>query len=280
MVAEDDMAKITSEDRHQYFEKIKLYKEPVDAILNRERNMLALLQKDSNGAGYKRLLLAEEMLDIASYYLVMNGISVAMLGIKNEEMLNEARKAIYKSVIYLEEVVTNYIDAPYSDYAEKLKEIESTDTKKRYTLVRKLGLAIRLVEDAYGQNTKWKWAFVEVEGRFATVAKNLYDMKNASASFDPRSPDYEVTVYYLRTIKRLLSQAADRYREKYELSTNRFDDFKQAINYLGALKRIHILLGEREEAETIKKKQEIWSAKLEADLKKKEEEEATKKALS
>jgi len=70
---------------------------------------------------------------------------------------------------------------------------------------------------------------------------------------DPRAPDYEVTIYHLRTIKRLLSQAADRYREKYELSTNRIDDFKLAINFLGALRRIHVLLSERDEAETVKK---------------------------
>ena len=81
----------------------------------------------------------------------------------------------------------------------------------------------------------------------------------------------------MRTIKRLLMQAADRYREKYELSTNRIDDFKQAINYLGALRRIHILLGERDEAETVKKKQDIWSAKLEADQKKKEDPFLSKK---
>jgi len=37
------------------------------------------------------------------------------------------------------------------------------------------------------------------------------------------------------------------------------------------LKRIHILLGEREDAETLKKKAEIWSSKLEKDSKRLEE---------
>ncbi|MCX7656429.1 MAG: hypothetical protein N2Z76_07890 [Treponemataceae bacterium] len=265
------MAKITAEHKHSYFEKIKPYKEMIDGILNRERNMLALIQKEPQTGAFKKLVLSEEMLNLASYYLVMNGISQAILGVKNEDALNEARKSLYKSIIYLEELVTNLIDAPYSEYEEKLALLEGVDITRRYTLVRKLGLAIRLVEDGYGENTKWKWAFVEIEGRFATVAKNLFDLKSAVAGMDPRSPDYEVTVYYLRTIKRLLSQAADRYREKYELSTLRFDDFKQAINYLAALKRIHILMGEREEAETVKKKQEIWAAKLEADQKKQQE---------
>jgi hypothetical protein len=83
-------------------------------------------------------------------------------------------------------------------------------------------------------------------------------------------------MYHLRLIKKLLMQAADRYREKYELSTNRIDDFKMGINFLNALRRIHALLGERPEAETLKKKAEIWSSKLETDHKKHEDAPARK----
>jgi hypothetical protein len=133
-----------------------------------------------------------------------------------------------------------------------------------------MGLTIQLLENAYGDNTKWKWSFVELEGRYAAVAKNILDLKNAVANTDPRSPEYEPTVFHLRLIKRLLSQAADRYREKYELSTNRIDDFRQGISFLSALRRIHIVLGNREEAEILKRKLDIWSAKLEKDVTKKD----------
>jgi hypothetical protein len=68
-----------------------------------------------------------------------------------------------------------------------------------------------------------------------------------------------------------LTQAADRYREKYELSTGQMQDFKLGINFLGALRRIHIVLAESEDAETIKKKYAIWKTKLETDIKKQEE---------
>jgi hypothetical protein len=66
-------------------------------------------------------------------------------------------------------------------------------------------------------------------------------------------------------------QAADRYREKYELSTNRIDDFKMGINFLNSLRRIHSLLGEKDNVETLKKKVDIWTTKLEIDMKKQEE---------
>jgi len=75
-------------------------------------------------------------------------------------------------------------------------------------------------------------------------------------------------MFHLRLIKKLLGLVADRYREMYELSTNRAEDYKMGIHFLEALRRTHIYLGEREEAEVVKKKIEIWSAKLDADKKK------------
>jgi hypothetical protein len=265
-----DMAKITSEERHHYQEKIKPYRDAIVAIGAREKSLLMVIQKDPGNAAFKRLALAEEMLNLVSYQILISLVSQSRLKVKEENALNDGRKSLYKSVIYLEEVVSNYVDVPYSDYEEKLAEIVSLDAAKRYLLVRKMGLAIQLLENAYGDNTKWRWSFVELEGRFATVAKNILDLKNAVVNTDPRSPNYEPTVYHLRMIKKLLMQAADRYREKYELSTNRIDDFKQGINFLSALRRIHVLMGDREDAETVKKKLEIWSAKLETDIKRME----------
>ncbi|MDR1106077.1 MAG: hypothetical protein LBL44_06950 [Treponema sp.] len=270
------MAKISNEERHQYFEKIKTYKVSVDAILKREQSLIPAIKQDPQGAAFKRLALADEMLNLTSNYIILSGVSQAVLKVKNEDSLNDGRKSLYKSVIYLEEIVGNLIDAPFSDYEEKLAAIESVDAARRYLLVRKMGLTLDLLENAYGDNTKWKWSFVELEGRFAAVTKNIMDMRNAVANTDPRSPNYEPTVYHLRMLKKLLMQAADRYREKYELSTTRIDDFKMGITFLLALRRIHIILGEREEAETLKKKIDIWSVKLEADKKKQEDLSARK----
>jgi hypothetical protein len=191
-----------------------------------------------------------------------------MLQNRNEDALNDGRKALYKGIIYLEEIVSNRVDTPFSEYEDKLVPLEAIDAAQRYRLICKMGLCIDLLEDAYGDNTKWRWSFVDMEGRYATVTKNILDLKKAVANTDPRSFSYEPTVYHLRLVKQLLAQAADRYREMYELSTHRTDDFRIGINFLGALRRIYILLGDREKAEVVKKKFDIWSAKLEADIRK------------
>ena len=266
------MAKITNRDRHFYLEKIKPYRATIQALLKIEQTILQTIKTSGGDAALKRVALAEEMIFLASNYIVLGGVSQSMLKLRNEEALNDARKSLYKAVIYLEEAVSPLIDAPFSEYEKQLAAIAPISAEKRYALIRKLGLGLHILENAYGDNTKWKWAFVELEGRYAAVAKNLMDLRVAVTNTDPRSADYEPTLYHLRLLKKLLHQAADRYRGKYELSTNRIDDFRMGINFLNSLKRIHILLGERRDAETLRKKAEIWSTKLEMDMKKQQEE--------
>ncbi|MDR1317827.1 MAG: hypothetical protein LBK13_13255 [Spirochaetales bacterium] len=259
------MGKISSEARRHYLEKVKEYKQVLDTILKREKYLLSLVEKDPATAVYKKIALADENLDLTSYYILLNQVSVALLSIKNENYLNEARKICYKSIIYLEDVVTNFIDVPYSDYKDRADEIAGLEDEKRYELVKKLGFSINAVEDGFGANSKWKWSFVELEARFATVAKNILNMRTLVSGMDPRIPGYEARLKHLNLVKESLLKAADRYREKYELSTLRLDDFKLAISYLGAARRLFALLGDAENAETTKKKIEVWSQKMEAD---------------
>ena len=265
------MAKISEVERNAYHEKVKSYVGIARAMLKTEKDLAQETRKKPSEASMIKLRLTDDMLDLASNYIAINGVSMALLKVKNEESLNDARKSLYKAVIYLEEVVSNLIDAPFSDYEDKLKLIVDFDPNLRYNLIRKLGLAIDLLVQAYGDNTKWRWTFVELEGRFAATAKNILDLKNVYTNSAPESPYYDSTVYHLRLVKKLLNQSADRYREKYELSTSQMSDFKIGISYLSALRRLHIILAEAEESESIKKKHAIWKQKLETDMKKQEE---------
>jgi hypothetical protein len=270
------MAKISNYERQIYGEKIAPYRTVIDAILERENEELLFIQQSSGNEAFKRLALCQDMLNVTSYYIILNGVSLAVLKVKNEEALNEARKTLYKAVIYLEQVVTNLVDVGFSEYEDKLAEIAELDSARRYALICKIGLTIQLLESAYGDSSKWRWAFVELEGRYAAASKNILDMKNAVTNTDPRSPNYAPTVYHVRLVQRLLSQAADRYREKYELFSNRIEDYLKGTDFLNALKRMLVLMGDREEAEGVRKKIEVWTAKLELDMKKRQEAEQNK----
>jgi hypothetical protein len=265
------MKKPSDEARRRYTEYIQDYKNGIEAALNKEKTVKEVIVRNPSGASYQKLTLAEENLNIVATYLLMSSLSMSFLGVKNEAFLNEGRKCIYKAIIYLEENVSAYVDAPFSDYEEGLEAISAFSDESRYNLVRKMGFTIDSLEEGYGDNSKWKWSFVELEGRFAAVAKNMLNLRTFIAGMDPRSEGYSARIAHLALARELLQQSADRYREKYELSTLRIDDIKAAINFLAAVRRLHIVLGESEQADVVKKKSDIWRSKMENDLKKAEE---------
>ena len=260
------MAKITDNDRILFNTKIAPFRKEVEAILKEEKEAQILLKSKSPATALKRLDMSDAMLNLASNYMVICGISQSMQNQKSEEALNDARKTLYKSVIYLEEVITNLLDAPFSEYEDQLDTIESVTPAQRFFLVRKMGLAIQLLKQAYGDNSKWKWGFVELEGRHAALTKNMINLKDVMVNSDPRSPHYEPVILHLRLARKLLLDSANRYREKYELSTSNIDDFKKGISYICALRRLNILTGARLDAAIAEKKYKIWTNKLQSDM--------------
>ena len=262
------MSKISEETRLHFNEAIQPYKGTITSTLEKEKTMLNGMHKGDIDYENKKLLLCEDMIYAASLYMAQNSLSLRLMEVKNNDALNDARKLLYKAIIYLEEIVSDTIDAPYSDLTPLLEPIHNVPIIRRFTIIRKLGLAITMLKDAFGDNSKWKWSFVELEGRFATVSKNLIDMKAAFKDyFDPNSPNYETTVLYIRMIQKQLNDSATAYRDKYELSTRRIDDMRNAIKYLLALRKLYIAISDSTQAEEVKKKAVVWKDKMDADHK-------------
>ncbi|MBU0936299.1 MAG: hypothetical protein KKI09_13050 [Spirochaetes bacterium] len=267
------MAKITQEQRNRYAAKVKEYKATIDALLAKEQSMLTLVNKGPERSnGYARFKLIQDLLPLTSYHILMNTLSVSMLGVKNEDALAEARKTLARAFKYLEDIVTPYVDAPFSEYEKNLELIADIGYEDRYTLVRKIAFAISEIEEGYGANSKWKWSFVDLWAKLAVVGKNMLDLKKAYTDLDLTSPNRMIVTSYLSTIKNMFRNTADKYREKYETFSSKMDDFKQAITFLQALRRLHTVFGERDDAEELKKKIDIWSNKLETDKKRQDEE--------
>ena len=270
------MTKITARDRLTYQDRINPYKESIEGLLKREKMIVRELKKNNADSAFQRLTLINEMLNLTANYIILSEVSLSMLKQRNENALNDARKAYIRTVVYMEDLVSPLVDVPFSDYEEKLAEIAELDAKSRYLLARKMGLILGLLQNACGVNSRWKWAFVELEARLAALTKNILDLKAATANTDPRSPNYEPTILHLRLIRRLLARTATRYRDRYELSTKNPDDLGQSVRFLGSLRRLHAVLGEPREAEAAKKKVDSLSLKLEAIIKKKKEETGQK----
>ena len=270
------MTKITARDRLTYLDRVKSNKEKIEQLLKKERIILKNLKENSADSASLRLTLINEMIVLIANYIILSNVSLSMLKQRNETALNEARKAFIRTIVYMEDLVSPLVDAAFSDYEDKLAEIADLDAANRYLLARKMGLILELLIDACGASTRWKWAFVELEGRVVAVVKNILDLKAAVANTDPRSPNYEPTIMHLRLIKKLLSRTASRYRDRFELSTKNPDDLSQAVRFLGSLRRIHAVLGEPRDAEAAKKKADSLSLKLQAIIKKNKEESSPK----
>lgn len=265
------MSKITQEQRARFAQKVQEYKKFIDSLAEKEKMLIEAIGSDQQGSGFKRLTLVDEILNQASYYLLLNTLSLSLLGIKNEDHLGDCKKAVARALTHLENTVTALVDAPFSEYEKKLEAIADYPLESRYKLLCKLGFSIRELEEAYGAGSKWKWFFTDFWGKYAALCKNLLDLKSLTLNMDFSSPHRQVTANHLMLVKQQLLLAADRFRERYEAVSNTREDFRQAILFLSALKRVHMLIGDRNEAEDLKKKITIWSAKLEGDMKKEEE---------
>lgn len=259
---------VSDELRKEFNERIRPIKQKINDCLKKEKDEAFALRSAKEGVEEKKIFLCEEMVYTATLQMSINSVSLEMLETKNNDTLNDARKSIYKSIIYLEEIVTNTVDCPFSELEDRVATVSFVPVERKLDIVKKIGLAIDLLADAFGDNSKWKESFVEMRARHAVVAKNFIDMKQACKDyFDHDSPVYETTVTYIRFLRGLLDKCAMEYRDRYELASRRLDDMRMAINLLIANRRIAMALGDSTESENIRKKVLVWKTKMEADVK-------------
>ncbi|MGN0728623.1 hypothetical protein [Treponema sp.] len=259
---------ISDELRKEFNERVRPIKDRINDCLKEEKDGAFSLRSLKEGIEEKKISLCEKMIYTATLQMSINSISLEMLETKNNDTLNDARKSIYKAIIYLEEIVTNTVDCPFSDLEQRQALVAFLPIEKKLDIVKKIGLAIDLLVSAFGENSKWKESFVEMRARHVVVAKNFIDMKQACKDyFDHESPVYETTAVYIRLLRGLLDKCAMDYRDRYELASRRLDDMRMAINLLIANRRIAIALGDNTESENIRKKALVWKTKMEADVK-------------
>jgi hypothetical protein len=252
----------TNDERQRHYEEtVKPYEADIEVFLKHEAVLLAECRREPATAACKLFRLAGGELDVCSKHLAINGVYHSIFGVRSEDTLGEARKAVLKAIIYIENIVTAKVDALFSDYESFLDELESVNAEQKLFFIRKLGLTIDLIKAAYGDNTKWKWLFVDIEGRFAVIAKNLLDFRKAQAN-SMQSADYAAVANHVRLVKHLLNRCADLFLERYELSTKRPEDLRLAISHILALQRVKLMLNDKEDMDSIKKKIETWQARM------------------
>ena len=139
------MARVMTENRELCEIKCEPYKTMISEALDREKAALSTINSAPDQVAYKKIDLCDEMIGVATYYIQINALTVELDNTKDNEALNNARKMLYKAIIYLEEVVSNTVDVLQSDMEERLASVANFSLEKRFYLVRKLGLCIDIL---------------------------------------------------------------------------------------------------------------------------------------
>ena len=218
---------------------------------------------------YRNIAMANEFLTMVSLYIQITEDMEFLRGTKNETYLNEGRKSYYSALLNLEKTFTDFIALEPTEIQENIEKIKKFDPARKIIFFRKMGFILDRLENSFGENSKYRWGFVDMFSRYAVIVKNSMNFKQLAAR-DPRKPFFEENEVLINMVVDVLNRSSDRLREKYELVTREFDDMSKSIKILDELRRFYTLIRDQRATEEVKKKMEIWHEKLEKDQKAKE----------
>lgn len=262
--------KVTETTKAEFQAELKEYKRAISKYEAKMKDMekTISLTQDAGEVALMKLKLAEMCCNAMSRYSGMSRLSLHKMKIKNESYLNDARKLLFKALLHMEEAVGKHVNDPLNENDEIHEHLkDKIDINWKLNMVKSMGYNITVLKEYYGDNSKWKWSFVELEGRFAVVVKNLIHFKALITNLDPRVEGYKERMQLLKFVKSLLMASAKAFRQKYEIKDQRIDDMRYALSMVGVLGKIHNYIGEMSEGEEKKKVYDLWQKKMEADLK-------------
>jgi hypothetical protein len=261
---------ITKAEKVAYTNYVKEHQEGIEQAKIRIKEITGKMKSMRGITGYLNIESILESIKIIKTYLKMNDISNDMLGQKNETYLNNARKEIYKILQLAEEVVGSDIDRSLKDNEEFLVKIEKINSEQILNLLKLIQDIIAKLIKAFGEGSKWKWSFADIQGRMAIVIRNFINFTALQKTRDPRMQFFKERRELLKLCKISLNNAAQQFRTRYEVSTNVPADMIKSIELLSALRKINILSGESGEAEKLKNTIDALRERMEADEKKKD----------
>jgi len=124
-----------------------------------------------------------------------------------------------------------------------------------------------------GESSKWKWSFVDVQVRIATLIKNMINFTDLEKYRNFKSEFFKDREDLLKLCKSNLEDAAKGARSKYEMSTLAPEDIVKAIALLTSLRSIQVLYAESAEAERTRTQIDALKLRLESEEKKEEKTE-------
>ena len=266
---------ISKAEKAAFNDYVTQYKKQIDEAMKHIKEAEQAKKKMPRIAAYKDVEIVLAYLKVIMLYIYQNDASVEMLKIRREPALNEARKTYYKALQVMETIVGSDIDRSLTDNEDYLMKLEKLNPAQVLRLIEYFNAVLDVLVDRMGVGSKWKWSFVDLYGRVAVMTRNLINFSDTQKYRDPRTEFYQERQQLLAICKNNLKEAALKFRTKYEQSTKATGDILKSIELLSALRKIHVLFGETDEAKKIKTTIDAMKQKIEEQ--EKEEEQKKKK---
>jgi hypothetical protein len=257
-------------EKAAYNDEIKDIKREVDHINKSINEAFGKKKKHPPIANYYNLELAILEMDAIENFLKMNDLSVEMLSIKNSNFLETARKGFYRVLQYLEEIVSDDLDHSLNENDDYLATINRLNPRQILDFIKRIHRILNDLKNRFGQDSKWKWSFVELQARLAVILKNIISFSDIAKLRDPRVEFFDDRRDLMQLCKKYLTEAAKQYRTKYEMAGKAREDLKKSIDFLSVLRKIHALFGEDVEATKLKNIIDATKMTLEAEDKSKD----------
>ena len=143
-------------------------------LVNAEKDLLTL--EDNFEIASKKIEAAVLYIQASAYIATICYIAIEYIDVRSDNQLNDGRRYINKAIMLLEEVFGNHTDDSLTlndEIHEYLKDKLSDEWK--YHFICSFGYIIDYFKYCYGENSKWLQNFIEIEGRFATLGKNMIE---------------------------------------------------------------------------------------------------------
>jgi len=264
------MASYSKSDKAQYDQAIKGPKAEIEAANKRLKEVMAKKKSLPNVAPYYNLEMVMDHINITMLYMNMWDASAELLKMQNSALLESAKKEFYKILPLIEEIVGTDIDKPLVENKESLKKIENITIRQILELSRKILFVFETIRDKTGENNKFKWSFVDLYVRIATLIKNCINFSDIEKYRDMRNPFFKDRNELIKLCKGTLEDAARQARQKYEMTGLAPGEMKKAIDLMSVLRKINVLFGDTDEAQKNKIQIDALKARLEEEEKKKD----------
>lgn len=269
---------ISKAQKAAYNDDIKALKSESDELEKKAQEILLKKKKNPKLEPYYNLEMVDYLLKTIGIYIKMNDLSLNMLGIKNNKSLDIAKSNFSKILQLMKEIVGDDVDREsLKENEEYLANIGKLNPRVINELANRINDTLFTLKNTMGEDSKWKWLFVELQAKVAVIIRNLVNFSDILKYRDPREEFFRIRIEHMRLAKDSLEEAAKQYRTKYELSSKSREDLKKSIELLEALRKVHIVIGESNEADKLKTTIDAARLTLEAGDKKQDSDEKTKK---